>query len=153
MYCILPYSKLNFKTQKFLPNLWKQTCVLLSECAVKHYPQHVLGFLTWPAPYNPCKGLGFVSQRPTVCGGPCCSQWLWHRWAPSSDSLRKSCRAVQGGCLPLVGYSWPIQAFFLHSLFLAAVHPFFQTVLNSRPWEGLFLWCVQCNWEWEDFFS
>lgn len=109
--CIAFFHTTKLKCQKFLPNLWKQTCVLLSDCAVKYHPQHVPGFLSWPSPYKPGADQVFALQRPALSGASCCSQWLCHRWAPSWGCLRKSWRAVAACHSWVFSYSWPVQAF------------------------------------------
>lgn len=96
----------------------------------------------------------FILQSLTLLGRPCCSQQqLLHSWGPELRQPEKVLWDLRCDPLALVGIlSFLTHSnFFLHSLFLEDVHPFLQTVRNSRPWEGL-LWCVQCNWEWEDFF-
>lgn len=54
MHCVLSCNKFILKPQKFLPRLWKYTCMLLSEYMVKLYLQSVPSLLTLSSPCSLC---------------------------------------------------------------------------------------------------
>lgn len=68
--CIVFFHRTNLKSQKSLSKPWRQTYVLLSECAVKYHLQHVLVFCLDPLHTAPKKVWFLLYQGPRCGEGP-----------------------------------------------------------------------------------